>query len=285
LLLVAVLVGLVGVAAPWSREFRRLQLFIAGAVLLAAIGMAISLAAPFAPDMTARVLRFYWFRLSDVMVPVGVSLLTCSVLWQWQRSGAPWLAAALALAMLGVGMHLGQVLWNRHLQPWPPADTAIVQVAGWPRSWEESGLAAVADWRAVCQWAATDTPPDAVFLTPRLAHTFGWYAGRSEVVNRKNLPQDAAGIVEWWRRLRHVYGTDDGAGGARWRASLAEMKPEQLRALGREFGADYVITTASPPLALDRVGPANASFAVYRLNGDDRGGTSGSAESPRRDVP
>jgi hypothetical protein len=39
----------------------------------------------------------------------------------------------------------------------------------------------------------------------------------------------------------------------------------RLRELGAEFGADYVVTASYPPLNLERVGPRNPSFAVYRL--------------------
>ena len=47
---------------------------------------------------------------------------------------------------------------------------------------------------------------DALFLTPRMSQTFRWYASRGEVVNWKDIPQDAKGIVEWWRRLGEIWG-------------------------------------------------------------------------------
>ena len=37
-----------------------------------------------------------------------------------------------------------------------------------------------------------NTPPDAPFITPRLNVSFKWRTGRPEVVNRKDIPQDAA---------------------------------------------------------------------------------------------
>jgi hypothetical protein len=57
-------------------------------------------------------------------------------------------------------------------------------------------------WQLVCLWAKRDTQPAARFLTPPLAITFRWYAERSEVVGWKDIPQSAAGIVEWDQRLR-----------------------------------------------------------------------------------
>src|SRR6185295_18167706 len=112
----------------------------------------------------------------------------------------------------------------------------------------------------------TETSPDTVFLTPRLAQTFRWYAGRAEVVNRKDIPQDARGIVEWRRRNELIHGVPDG-GATAWRESLAELGSWRLRELGAEFGAQYVITSAYPVLNLPRVGPINPSVAIYRLSG------------------
>ncbi len=125
----------------------------------------------------------------------------------------------------------------------------------------------------MCAWVAENTPADAVFLTPRLDQTFRWYAGRAEVVSRKDIPQDAPGIVEWWRRNLLAYGVGDSAE-TRWSASLAELGPLRLRTLATEFGADYVITTAFPPLPLTRVGPRNSKYAIYQLRADveNRGG-------------
>ena len=162
-------------------------------------------------------------------------------------------AAALVAAVVVAGAYLGETIWYRDTHPWPPADAAIENLAA---------------WREMCQWAASETPNDAVFLTPRLAQTFRWYAGRAEVVSRKDIPQDAAGIVEWWRRMERIYRTDAGTPDARWRRSLAELGAKQLQKLGLEFGADYVLTTAEPPLPLERVGPRNPSYAIYRLSDD-----------------
>ena len=129
-------------------------------------------------------------------------------------------------------------------------------------------------WRRCVPGLHENTPADAVFLTPRLAQTFRWYAGRAEVVSRKDIPQDAPGIVEWWRRNLLAYRCGRFGRSTRWRASLAELGPLRLRTLATEFGADYVITTAFPPLPLTRVGPRNSSYAIYRLRADveNRGG-------------
>ncbi len=69
----------------------------------------------------------------------------------------------------------------------------------------EQELATYRDWLAVCAWIREETPEDSLWLTPRYQQTFPWYALRAEVVNWKNVPQDAEKIVEWSQRMRDVY--------------------------------------------------------------------------------
>jgi hypothetical protein len=250
LLLVAAFAVLVGFA-PRTAGFQRLRAFVAAAVGIAAVGMAISLLAPLNVDLAASLLRYYWFRLSDVMVPLGAALVISSIFRRWEVTRPKWHAVGLVLTLIVAGGHLCQTIWWRHIDPRPPADFGITNLEA---------------WREVCDWAAAETEPDAIFLTPRLAQTFRWYANRAEVVNRKDIPQDAEGIVEWWRRNRRIYGSAADSP-TMWHESLAELGPERLRQLGAEFDADYVITAAYPALNLERVGPINASFAIYRLPG------------------
>jgi hypothetical protein len=107
-----------------------------------------------------------------------------------------------------------------------------------------------------------------LFLTPREQQTFKWYAGRAEVVNWKDVPQDAPGLVEWKRRMTDVYPRDK----EHHRHDLAAFTDEELIELAREYQAEYVIvdlTRASRPIGLSRLypraGEVNASFAVYRV--------------------
>jgi hypothetical protein len=270
--LVLALAALVS-CGPRDARFARLYRFVAAAIAIAAVGMTLSLLVPVAPDFVASVLRYYWFRLSDVMAPLGASLVATAIVARWSIALPRRYALGVAVLAVVAGCHLGEVIWRRHLDPFPPADATAVNLDGWRRHYDwahdDAGLpdeefAELRRWREICQWAQEETRPEAVFIVPRLAQTFRWYSGRAEVVNRKDIPQDAAGIVEWWRRNRLLYGAPLESESP-WRESLTELGAERLRALGAEFGADYAVTSAVPPLALERVGPINPSFAVYRL--------------------
>src|SRR5690606_26912467 len=92
-----------------------------------------------------------------------------------------------------------------------------------------------------------------------------WYAHRAEVVGWKDVPQDAAGIVEWWQRACDVHLRTKIGENKYWWGSLAYAPPEELVRLGNAYKADYLLTEAWPPLPFELVGPPNASYAIYRL--------------------
>src|SRR3990172_8878289 len=100
-----------------------------------------------------------------------------------------------------------------------------------------------------------------------MAQTFKWYAGRSEVVTWKDVPQDARSIVEGWDELHDIYAVGDPQRGYRWHNSLAELGPERLKQLGAKYGADYALTVRWPPVGLPVV-YENELYAIYRM--DDR---------------
>ena len=95
--------------------------------------------------------------------------------------------------------------------------------------------------------------------------TFKWYAGRAEVVNWKDVPQDAASLKEWHERFQHVYPTR--LGGVR-----VTIRYKQLREFRERFGVRFMIVDrrmVGPKLPLVQVYPVgdetNETFGVYEL--------------------
>jgi hypothetical protein len=123
------------------------------------------------------------------------------------------------------------------------------------------------DWVDACRWIADPqhTPPDALFLVPKDACTFKWYAGRGEVVNWKEAPQDAAGVVEWRRRFQRIYATGNAPPQDVYYFSLADAGADRLRALAREYGADYLVTQVSVPMLPLPFVYKNDAFVVYKM--------------------
>lgn len=234
---------------PGVPAWRRLRGVVNGSLVVTAIGCLLSMLAAWAPDVAASLLRFYWFRLSDALVPLGVSLLLIA------RATAPnipatWRAAAFTLALAVSLLHLGDDSRQR-LAPGAPRGDSPAKVIHYD------------DWLAACAWVAANTPPDAIVLTPRMQQTFKWHAGRAEVATYKDMPQDAAAVVAWWRRLEDVHATGNEVG-PKWYRSLAWQGDERVLRLARKYEATYVLTRARPELALPRV-YQNNTYAVYQI--------------------
>jgi hypothetical protein len=283
--------ALLAAIAPEDRRSRALELFVVGTLAIALVGVVLDALAPLDPGLAAGWLRFYWFRLSDVAVPVGVALLAMRILGAGKgeksnlslceaRKGeksnlsiseagpAPPKQIGLlpfsairrstlfarvlgALAVLAAAWNVGDFAWQRAIPTTPRSDP-------WVKS---------AAWREVCTWIAQsgEIPKDARFLTPRNGQSFKWYARRAEVANWKEIPQDAQSIVAWWDRLQHVYGTGSEEPGMEWYSSLAQMGADRLRKLGAQYSAEYVLTETWLRLPL-KVLYENEAYAVYRLD-------------------
>lgn len=104
-----------------------------------------------------------------------------------------------------------------------------------------------------------------MFLTPRHQQTFKWYSSRAEVVNWKDVPQDAASLIEWKRRIVDIYPPRLGN-------IKVTINYKQLRRYRRQYGAEYMIIdrrVISEPIPLQRIYPINPdnnhSYAVYEL--------------------
>jgi hypothetical protein len=152
------------------------------------------------------------------------------------------------------GWHISAAVRRRALDPVPPADAKILDYAAWVDA---------------CDWIAKNTPRDALFLTPRLNLTFKWRTGRPEVVNRKDVPQDAATIVEWRRRIKDIYYTEI-AGLEQPHDSIGILGTEQVRELARKYGAQFALMDRGQLLSLP-VAFRNKEYVVYRIE-DAAGG-------------
>ncbi|HVC94801.1 MAG TPA: DUF6798 domain-containing protein [Pirellulales bacterium] len=237
--------------AGGSPKVHRLGGVVLGALAIEFGGLAISLAADAYPAWSAGLLRLYWFRLSDVMLPVGVALAgvaaTAGMARRRWTAVAGWIALCLTLA----AYHRQEYAIVRHFHQTPRAD-------------KSGKVVNAADWRDACEWVAGHTPADATFLTPRLAQTFTWHAGRGQVASWKDIPQDAAAIVEWWRRINAIHGTRDPTWQGEWYDSLSLRSTKTLRRFGEKYKARYLVTESKPRLALPRL-YENNSYAVYEL--------------------
>jgi len=232
-----------------SHNARRLKQFVVASLLIAAVGLLICEAGTQvfnARGATAWLLRFYWFRLADTMVPVGTALAIVSYLAQLRVRKPALATAALALAMCVGGIPLMWETWQRAELGIPVGDRRLAPTSS-----------RYADWLAVCD-QASQMPPGTIFITPSGSQTFKWYAERPESATWKEMPQDAASIVHWWSRMVDIHGQL-----GNWQTPALRTVGE-LKALGNAHGADFLVCPSHPRIDLFCV-YRNNSFAIYAL--------------------
>ncbi|MCH2181904.1 MAG: hypothetical protein MK108_07855, partial [Mariniblastus sp.] len=214
-------------------------------------------------------LRFYWFRLSDFSIPLGVSIMCVTALPRlslgsssaWERTGQL-IAFASILLILLAGATMIAAKWE---DPRPPADQA--SLPSYPQNRKRT-IETQANWKKVCQWIRRNTPGDAVFITPNDQQTFKWYAQRSEVVNWKDIPQNAEAILEWKRRIDSIYRAQ-----RIYPSGLLNLEnPGEVAQL---FGANYLLIEQSAvdalaqPADLQQVYPVDSNqkstYVLYRF--------------------
>jgi Domain of unknown function (DUF6798) len=193
-------------------------------------------------------LKFYPFRLADVLVPLLLSVLLVRRGEGWRKAGTAsrrW--TGVMFAGCGVAFVVAVLL--------PGADR---NPGGMDRDTER-------EWLDVCEWVCDHTPDDSLVYAVHESWAVKWYAQRPEYVSFKDCPQDAAGIVEWYNRLRllrdwsHRAFADDTADTA------------ELDELHRETGISYLISREWGQLQRRPV-YCNGTFCVYALTESiDRG--------------
>lgn len=216
----------------WRDHHRRVFHFVAGSLAIAFAGIVLDVVLRPFPYWAAMWLRYYWFRLSDAMIPLGVALALCRWLEATRhREPSRW-PIRLAATVLLVVAHAGWLTWEHQRDRRPPA---VAQSN--PRgAFSAAQLQVRYDaWRETCRWIEHKTPRDALFLTPRFQQTFKWYAQRAEVVTWKDVPQDARGLIAWYNRFREIYPKTVEHNG------LVAHGEAKLLELARHYGFQWIV--------------------------------------------
>jgi hypothetical protein len=252
----------------WLREappvFQLLMVTASMAFLVASFGLAFDLVfSNFAPRFAAKILRFYWFRWNDVTLPLVLALIAVGVSTGalqfvnrslWKRS---LVAVCSLVASIGI-------IWVRHQEnsnePIPVGEKLNFVLKSDSSSTQ---IQQFRDWKRVCDWITTETLPDQLWLTPRRQQSFKWRTARAELASWKDMPQNAAAVVEWNIRIKESYQYDK-------QKNLLPITTEKLAELQSKFGIHYVLLDMRVkgqkipdwPLLYPRAPESNASFAV-----------------------
>ena len=256
--LLAILVGtIMHRVVPSTPARGRVAAFREAALSISLVGCLIALAEPRAPDLVIGLLRFYWFRLADVVVPFtlaasAAAVLTDDAVCTRILPGRP--AVVRGLVVAGLLLNVG--IQSRH---WPLPGRSGLQ----PRADTKVDFAA---WADICGWVKDHVPPGSRFLTPRGAASFTWRTGLPEVVAWKNSPQDAVSLLEWRRRILDCFSADGRL--VDMERSTAALGAARMRDVADRYGADHAIVPLDvaglDALPFERL-HANRAYAVYRL--------------------
>jgi hypothetical protein len=266
LLLLLAGAGFLSRTTPATAATRISWRFALGSAGLSLVGWSIAIGASSWPNVAAAMLKYYWFRLADVAIPLAASLLAVSYLYNALRAKPAWAKAWLTVATLFAAFHLTEFGIQTQTRFTPRAD----------RPGKVDNPAA---WREVCAWIRENTPAGAKFLTPRQNQTFKWHAERAEVVTWKDVPQDAEAIVKWRRRLDEVYDKPEFG----QQEAIYARDWSDLVSLNKSIGADYVVVEGPEQFILTpfehRGGPkpvyTNWAYWVYKFpNGNSADGSS-----------
>jgi hypothetical protein len=242
-----------------DQKWWRLNRMAIGALMVALAGVLLNVGGILGWQGATRWLRFYWFRMSDVFLPISVAIAAPMVLAKWTEQREPWTRWAWATVYLLCTAFLLSRFVSHQRDFRPRAD-----IQSRPASYH--ARLRYEQWRLMCAWIAENTDSTACFLTPRDQQTFKWYAGRREVVCWKDIPQDPASIVRWWQLRESIYPPQVVMDG------LGAWTDDQLLEIARQHGADYILVDRSRtkrrldfPVVRVNPSPYWASFELYRV--------------------
>jgi len=234
----------------------RLNRVVLGTVIIATVGVVVDRLSWHDRGLSAALLRFYWFRMTDALVPCGLALSTA----QFHGTGQPAndrstaRSALLITCLIAAMICVGQVFFARRADPRPEAL--------WQGDRTGLGLTSgdrYGDWRDACQWIRESTPTDALILGPGNLQTLRWYADRGEVCTWKDIPQDVTGILEWRRRRRLIRET------GLYHPSSGMIDQDALVRLVESVRFGFVVLACNQPLDSDlfRLRYRNRTLTIY----------------------
>jgi hypothetical protein len=226
----------------------RIQNWALLSLAISLIGLSWEIVTINQPDLSASMLKYYWFRLADIAVPLAVALSIGAVLKSAMQNQQR-LAAIISTATMAAACYWLVTTSTTRYAESTEIDTYEAQHT--------------IGWHEACRWANENTQPQSLFMVPRRAYDFRWHAQRPVFFTWKDVPQDAQSLTEWWHRYQDAYyGAVDLFGNVGPYYSPQDMGAERLREIAAEYKIDYLLTGEYPPLPLPVV-YENPWYKIY----------------------
>lgn len=105
--------------------------FAWGAATLAAVGLCIEVSLAAHPELAAKLLRYYWFRLTDFAAATAVAVLLAALIAAGFDRRRWWAIPTLIATLSFAGWFLGSVCYARYVDGTPPADRKAAHYESW----------------------------------------------------------------------------------------------------------------------------------------------------------
>jgi hypothetical protein len=230
-----------------------------GAILLFMIGLSLYYL------KYIQLLRFYWFRFPDVMLPfMGILLVALWINGYLEKSFAGKSVLTSFQRGLQTILRLTPVLALVALILFSVRQAGVVRA-----SYQDSLDPHPAPIRAAMEWISKNTPQDAVFLVDPSEADFYLYAQRARLVSWKSAPQTAESVLEWYKRIKLCNGDKDPelkgfAAQAELQDHFYKLNAAEIRQITGAYKLDYMLELADADLPFERV-YHDPNYAVYKL--------------------
>jgi len=210
-----------------------------------------------------HLLKYYWFRFPDVIVPFMISVLVALVLNDFAdgRLNIPSLSHSLQQRLRLILSRGGPILLT--------LATILIVLQSMDRLRTETR-----NTRPVLEWIAENTPKQAIFLVDPTMADFYIYAQRAMFVSFRHSPQSAADILEWYERIKLCNGNrSPSKSGFRSikeiQTNFYNLGEDLIRQIAHSYGISYYLGSSQKGLTFERA-YSNAYFTVYKVNQTDK---------------
>ncbi len=183
--------------------------------------------------LRALLLKFYPFRFFDALLPMTTSLVLAKLVGT--------LLPHRARIIFVITLIVASLAAALHSQPTAPSGYSSRTYAA---------------WKEACQWLKGNTPADSLVYSPRESFGLKLFAERAEYVCFKDCPQDAAGILEWNRRLWEIHHWSETA----YQDQL--YQDSDLVTLYEQTGVTHILTKRLGPFAAEPLWQ-NSVWRIY----------------------
>lgn len=216
-----------------------------------------------------RLLRFYWFRFPDVIVPFMSYFLIALTVNDVAKGDPPFglrwfdypqhvksrLTNALSAVLTGGALLVG--IW------------ALVDIQHGFRTTAQ-GIGWHAQHEAMLAWIAENTPQRAMFLVDPSMSDFYVHAQRPMFVSFKHFPQSPKDILEWYERItltnnqrrpvQRGYAAQD-----ELRNNFYRLDQASIERIAQAYGIQYYLGLSDQPLTFEQV-HSNSTLTLYKLH-------------------